>query len=160
MVMEPHGSPRGLMASLSAHCHMPVEGERQICSEQITLTARGETGPELASVVLPLTVSGLPIYLWWRTKDFALPAYFDQILRVTEHVDCGFGAFCCLGRDLKRLAAWLENYAGRIRLSDLNWARTTPWRESVVSVSILRIAGLIFRGFANCALSTKWTRHG
>ena len=59
MVMDPKGSPPGLMASVSAHCHLAPEGEKQICSEQITLNARGETGPELISVVLPLTVSGL-----------------------------------------------------------------------------------------------------
>ena len=86
MVVDPQGSPPGLMASVSAHCHLAPEGGKQICSEQITLNARGETGPELASVVLPLTVSGLPIYLWWRAEDFAMPAYFDQILRVTQHV--------------------------------------------------------------------------
>ena len=129
MVMDPKGSPPGLMASVSAHCHMPVEGESQICSEQITLNARGETGPELASVVLPLTVSGLPIYLWWRAEGFAMPAYFDQILRVTEHLIVDSARFCATGADLRALAAWLEKYSGRIRLSDLNWARTTPWRE-------------------------------
>ena len=86
MVVDPKGSPPGLMASVSAHCHMDPEGEKQICSEQITLNARGETGPELISVVLPLTISGLPIYLWWRAGSFNGPAYFDQILRVTQHV--------------------------------------------------------------------------
>jgi glucose-6-phosphate dehydrogenase assembly protein OpcA len=131
MVMDPKGSPPSLMASVSAHCHMPVEGERQICSEQITLKARGETGPELISVVLPLTVSGLPIYLWWRAENFAMPTYFDQILRVTQHVIVDSARFAATGADLRALAAWLEKYSGRIRLSDLNWARTTPWREVV-----------------------------
>ena len=83
MVVDPKGSPPGVMASVSAHCHLGPEGEKQICSEQITLNARGETGPELTSVVLPLTVSALPIYLWWRAGDFAVPGYFEQILRVT-----------------------------------------------------------------------------
>lgn len=129
MVMDPKGAPPGLLASVSAHCHMPVEGERQICSEEITLNARGETGPELISVVLPLTVSGLPIYLWWRAEGFAMPAYFDQILRVTQHVIVDSARFCATGADLRALATWLEKYSGRIRLSDLNWARTTPWRE-------------------------------
>ena len=128
MVMDPKGTPPGLMASVSAHCHM-LDGERQICSEQITLNARGETGPELISVVLPLTVSGLPIYLWWRAEDFAMPAYFDQILRVTQHVIVDSARFAATGADLRALAAWLAKYSGRIRLSDLNWARTTPWRE-------------------------------
>jgi glucose-6-phosphate dehydrogenase assembly protein OpcA len=131
MVMDPKGSPPGLMASISAHCHMPVEGERPICSEQITLNARGETGPELASVVLPLTVSGLPIYLWWRAEDFAMASYFDQIVRVTQHVIVDSARFAETGADLRALAAWLEKHADRIRLSDLNWARATPWREVV-----------------------------
>jgi glucose-6-phosphate dehydrogenase assembly protein OpcA len=131
MVMDPKGSPPVLMASVSAHCHMPAEGERQICSEQITLNAQGETGPELASVVLPLTLSGLPIYLWWRAEDFALATYFDQIVRVTQHVIVDSARFAETGADLRALAAWLEKHSGRIRLSDLNWARTTPWREVV-----------------------------
>jgi len=131
MVMDPKGSPPGLMASISAHCHMPLEGGRQICSEQITLNARGETGPELASVVLPLTLSGLPIYLWWRAEDFAMAAYFDQIVRVTQHVIVDSARFASTGADMRALAAWIEKHSGRIRLSDLNWARTTPWREVV-----------------------------
>jgi len=129
MVMDPKGTPPGLMATVSAHCHMSAEGEKQICSEQITLNARGETGPELISVVLPLTVSGLPIYLWWRAESFNMPAYFDQILRVVEHVIVDSARFSATGADLRALAAWREKQPGRIRLSDLNWARTTPWRE-------------------------------
>jgi hypothetical protein len=81
--------------------------------------------------VLPLTVSGLPIYLWWRVEDFALPAYFDQILRVTEHVIVDSARFANTGADMRALAAWLEKQSGRIRLSDLNWARATPWREVI-----------------------------
>jgi glucose-6-phosphate dehydrogenase assembly protein OpcA len=131
MVMDPKGSPPGVTASISAHCHLPVEGERQICSEQITLNARGETGPELASVVLPLTVSGLPIYLWWRAEEFAMAAYFDQIVRVTQHVIVDSARFAATGADMRALAAWIEKHSGQIRLSDLNWARTTPWREVV-----------------------------
>jgi len=131
MVMEPEGSPPGLMASVSAHCHMSAEGEGQICSEQITLNARGETGPELASVVLPLTVSGLPIYLWWRAEEFSVPAYFDQILRVTEHMIVDSARFTATRAALSALASWHDRYGGRIRLSDLNWARATPWREVI-----------------------------
>jgi len=129
MVMDPEGTPPGLMASVSAHCHLAAEGEKQICSEQITLHARGETGPELASVVLPLTISGLPIYLWWRAEDFAMAAYFDQIERVTQHVIVDSARFAATGADMRALAAWSKKHSGRIRLSDLNWARTTPWRE-------------------------------
>jgi glucose-6-phosphate dehydrogenase assembly protein OpcA len=37
--------------------------------------------------------------------------------------------FAATGPDLRALAAWLEKSSGRIRLSDLNWARATPWRD-------------------------------
>jgi glucose-6-phosphate dehydrogenase assembly protein OpcA len=131
MLVEPAALPLGLMAAVSAHCQMPVEGEKQICSEQITLQARGDVGPELASVVLPLTVSGLPIYLWWRAGSFNVPGYFDQILRVTRHVIVDSARFSATRADLRDLANWLRVYSGRVRLSDLNWARTTPWRELV-----------------------------
>jgi glucose-6-phosphate dehydrogenase assembly protein OpcA len=129
MAVNPDGNPPSLMASVAAHCHTPVAGEKQICSEQITLHAAGNNGPELMSVVLPLTVSALPVYLWWRTEGFAMPAYFDQILRVAQYVIVDSARFAATGQDMKTLAAWMEKYSGRIRLSDLNWTRATPWRD-------------------------------
>jgi glucose-6-phosphate dehydrogenase assembly protein OpcA len=131
MVMDPAATPPGLMASVSAHCHLPVEGEMQICSEQITLHARGQTGPELMSLVLPLTVSGLPIHLWWRMANFDIPAYFDQVLRVTQRLIVDSARFSAAGPDLRALAAWVKTHSDRVRVSDLNWARMTPWREVV-----------------------------
>lgn len=129
MVVTPEGTPPELTASISAHCHMPSGGEKQVCSEQITINANGDMGHELVSVVLPLTVSALPIYLWWRTDSFEIPDYFDQILRVTQRLIVDSARFSATGPDLRRLATWLEKHSGRIRISDLNWARATPWRE-------------------------------
>ena len=129
MLIQPEAAPAGLTATISAHCHVPLAGEKQICSEQITLRAKGEMGPELASVVLPLTVSGLPIYFWWRAGAFTAPPWLDQILRVTDHVIVDSARFSMIGSDLAGLAAWVSKTAGRVRVSDLNWARATPWRE-------------------------------
>ena len=131
MMLEPEASPSGLEAWISAHCHLPVAGEKQVCSEQITLRARGEAGQGLASVVLPLTVSGLPIFLWWRAGDFSPPPYFDQILRLTQHVIVDTARFSPSGTHLQDLAAWLHKFSGRIQLTDLNWSRITPWRELI-----------------------------
>jgi glucose-6-phosphate dehydrogenase assembly protein OpcA len=131
MCVDPKAATAGLMATVSAHCHLSSDGEKQICSEQITLNARGDTGRELVSVVMPLTISGLPIYFWWRAGNFNLPSYFDQVLRVTQHVIVDSSRFEAAGADLRSLAAWMDKQAGRVRLSDLNWARATPWREIV-----------------------------
>ena len=131
MMLEPEASPSGLEAWVSAHCHLPEAGEKQVCSEQITIRARGEAGQGLASVVLPLTVSGLPIFLWWRAGDFSPPPYFDPILRLTQHVIVDTARFSPSGTHLQDLAAWLHKFAGRIQLTDLNWSRITPWRELI-----------------------------
>jgi glucose-6-phosphate dehydrogenase assembly protein OpcA len=131
MMLEPEASPSGLEAWVSAHCHLPVAGEKQVCSEQITIRARGEAGQGLASVVLPLTVSGLPIFLWWRAGDFSPPPYFDQILRLTQHVIVDTARFSPSGTHLQDLAEWLHKFSGRIQLTDLNWSRITPWRELI-----------------------------
>ena len=131
MLVEQADSPVGITASVSAHCHLSAESGKQVCSEQITLRTRGAAGPELVSVVLPLTLSGLPIYLWWRAGNFAIPEAFNPILRVTDHLVVDSARFRQPGADLHRLAASLAGWAGRVRLSDLNWARATPWREVV-----------------------------
>jgi glucose-6-phosphate dehydrogenase assembly protein OpcA len=131
MMLEPQATAPQLEAWVSAHCHLPVAGEKQVCSEQITLRARGEAVQGLPSVVLPLTVSGLPIFLWWRAGDFSPPAYFDEILRVTQHVVVDTARFSPGGTHLQDLAAWLHKFSGRIQLTDLNWGRITPWRQLI-----------------------------
>ena len=131
MMLEPEASSSGLEAWVSAHCHLPVAGEKQVCSEQITIRARGEAEQGLASVVLPLTVSGLPIFLWWRANSFSPPAYFDDILRVTQHVIVDSARFSPGTTHLQDLAAWLHKSAGKIQLTDLNWNRITPWRQLI-----------------------------
>jgi glucose-6-phosphate dehydrogenase assembly protein OpcA len=131
MMLEPEASSSGLEAWVSAHCHLPVAGEKQVCSEQITLRARGEAGQGLPSVVLPLTVSGLPIFLWWRAGGFSPPPYLDQILRLTQHLIVDTARFSPSGTHLQDLAAWLQKFSGRIQVTDLNWSRITPWRELI-----------------------------
>jgi glucose-6-phosphate dehydrogenase assembly protein OpcA len=131
MMLEPEAATAGLEAWVSAHCHLPVAGEKQVCSEQITIRARGEAGEGLASVLLPLTVPGLPIFLWWRAGDFSPPAYFDQILRVTQHVIVDTARFSPRGSQLQDLDAWVRKHSGRVQLTDLNWSRITPWRQLI-----------------------------
>ena len=131
MMLEPEAASSGIEAWVSAHCHLPVAGEKQVCSEQITIRARGESGQGLPSVVLPLTVSGLPIFLWWRAGSFSPPPYFDEILRVTQHVIVDTARFSPGSGYLQDLAAWVHRFSGKVQLTDLNWNRITPWRQLI-----------------------------
>ncbi len=131
MILEPEATQSGLEAWVSAHCHLPVAGEKQVCCEQITIRARGEAGQGLPSVVLPLTVSELPIFLWWRAGDFSPPAYFDEMFRVTQHVIIDTARLAQGAGHLRHLASWVQNHSDRIQLTDLNWTRITPWRQLI-----------------------------
>ncbi|MBZ5563923.1 MAG: glucose-6-phosphate dehydrogenase assembly protein OpcA [Acidobacteriia bacterium] len=131
LIGEPLGSPPGLSATVSAHCHLPEPGAKQVCCEQITLHARGTSVENIDNVTLPLIVSGLPVHLWWRAGRFAPPAHFDQILRVADHVMLDSARFPNPEADLRMLAARLETGVETLKITDLNWARITPWRELV-----------------------------
>lgn len=128
MIAEPEAASEGLEAWISAHCHLPTAGEKQVCSEQVTIRARGEAVQNLGSVVLPLTVSGLPVHFWWRAGRFSPPVYFDQILRVANHVIVDSARFPNPGRDLQELRGWIDKFPEPPAVTDLNWARITPWR--------------------------------
>ncbi len=131
LIHEPAAQPSGLTAWISAHCHLPLMGQKQVCSEQITVQARGESARYLSSVVLPLTISGLPIHVWWRARRFSPPDYFEQILRIANHVIVDSARFPKPESDLAQFHELIARHHGALAITDLNWSRITPWREIV-----------------------------
>ena len=59
-------------AWISAHCHLPRAGSKQICSEQLSFRLQGPCTTLLPSIVFSHLDSDLPFYLWWQT-DFRPP---------------------------------------------------------------------------------------
>ncbi len=131
MIAEPQATPTGLAAWVSAHCHLPAAGEKQVCCEEVTVQARGEAERDLDKVVLPLTVPGLPVYFWWRAGRYSPPAHLEEILRVTNRVLIDSARFPEPEKDLAGLAAEVHKYYGGGAFCDLNWTRITPWRELI-----------------------------
>lgn len=131
MIAQPGAQPAGFRASISAHCHLPSSGRKQVCCEQITVTARGDALRDLDHVVLPLTVSGLPVYLWWRTERFDPPRSFGQILRIASHIIVDSARFSDPELNLAGLGKRIEELSDHASFLDLNWARITPWRELI-----------------------------
>lgn len=133
MVAEPKERPEGLSAWISAQCHLPASGARQVCCEQVYVRARGEAVKGLDNVVLPLIVPELPVYLWWRAGRFVPPSFLDQVLRITNRVLVDSGRFDEPEVDLATLARQMERFrnADGMAFSDLNWARLTPCRELI-----------------------------
>ncbi len=129
MVVRPDDSPAGLSAWISAVCQLPAPGEKQVCCEHITIVARGDAVRDLDKVVVPLMVSGLPVYAWWRTGCTTQPEPFENIMRYVDRVILDSGLFLHPATDLAAVSERIQAAGGQRAICDLNWARITPWRE-------------------------------
>ncbi len=69
---NPAASQPAAKAWINAHCHLAGQGERQICSEQITFQLDGEMVSALPNIVFSHLDSDLPLYFWWQ-EDFREP---------------------------------------------------------------------------------------
>jgi glucose-6-phosphate dehydrogenase assembly protein OpcA len=158
MVAEEREQPEGLTSWISAQCHLPSSGARQVCCEQIYVRARGEAVKGLDSVVVPLAIPELPVYLWWRAGSFAPPAFLDHILRVTNRVLVDSSRFREPESDLAMLARQVERFMGPegVAFSDLNWARVTPCRELIAQCFDSVEANSYLGDLADVRL--EWTR--
>ena len=115
--------PDGIDAELSIRC-FPV-GDRAVCGEVIELALRGARAQAPASIVLPLLVSDLPVFCRWRGEPpFGAPQ-FEQIVGVVDRLVVDSGEWSG--------PAWeaLVELFGRTAVSDIAWARTTPWRAEL-----------------------------
>lgn len=129
LVAQPDESPSGLSATISAVCQLPAPGVKQVCCEHVTLVARGERVHDLDKVVLPLMVSGLPVGLWWRATCQLHFDYFGKILRFIDRVYVDSEWHAHPESDLPALAKSIREASSSAAITDMNWARVTPWRE-------------------------------
>jgi glucose-6-phosphate dehydrogenase assembly protein OpcA len=104
-------------------------GAKRVCCEEITLKAQGKFVAELPSAALPLLVSDLTIFLWWRDAVKVSDKVFDSLLRASDRLVIDSAEFADPLRELieaNRLFS-ATNYE-QVGISDLNWARLTFWR--------------------------------
>jgi len=129
LVVRPEDKPAGVSGWISAVCQLPAPGEKQVCCEHVTIVARGARVQDLDKVVVPLMVSGLPVGLWWRAGRATRLEQFEKILRYVDRVYVDSEWFPDPEAGLPALAEVIRKSSGRAAITDLNWARLTPWRE-------------------------------
>ncbi len=127
-----------LNASVNAWCQLGPSGQH-ICSEQITLVARGSTVDRLPYAVRGLLIGDLPTNVWWAAKT-PPPMGGTLMHELTERVQQVL--FDSIGwaepaRDVNAVANWLPRFEnngppGQVRVaSDLNWRRLKYWRRII-----------------------------
>jgi hypothetical protein len=131
--------------------------DRGISTEVVELHLRGSTALAPASVVQPLLISDLPVFLRWRGQpDYSSPE-LEQLVHVADRLIVDSTEW----PDLPDAYAGLVDVFPRTAASDIAWARTGRWRALLASLwpGIASVERIHVRGTAAQAyLLAGWLR--
>ena len=127
----------GLEARVLALCWKPFGKAQQICCEQIEITATPENWSSVRSTVVGITVADLPVVLWCRQQTALDPnasqeqkAGWESLVHLAQKVIVD-----TRGLDVSKAFPVIESWSSSgLVVSDLEWTRLTPWRESLANV--------------------------
>ena len=104
-------------------------GLKRLCCEEVTLTAQGNFIVELPSAALPLLVSDLPTFLWWRSLVDTGQKVFSNLLQASDRLIVDSAEFAKPVAELMAInEIFQQDDEAPVGISDLNWARLTSWR--------------------------------
>jgi glucose-6-phosphate dehydrogenase assembly protein OpcA len=105
-------------------------GDRSVCTETIRLRLCGRRARAPASVVAPLLLPDLPVFLRWRGVPPFGERYFEQLFETADRVIVDSTEWPGLTAQYARLAEIFD----RAAFSDIAWARTSRWRRQLASL--------------------------
>jgi len=131
------------------------EQRRHIAAEVVSLRLRGLSSRAAASIVNPLLVPGLPVFLRWRGRPpFGKPEA-EQLIEVCDR-------FIGDSREWEDVPdAYAELPFDRTAVSDIAWRRTEAWRRALAGLwpEIDEIRTLGVHGpLADASLLAGWLR--
>jgi glucose-6-phosphate dehydrogenase assembly protein OpcA len=119
----------GVVASVQLHCHVPPsDGAQPVLYEQILARVRGDFDERVASVVIPLLVPDLPVFLWWTGTPPSDARHLDDLVTLADRFIIDSADFARPDQTLPEIARLARH---RVAITDLNWARLTHWRELI-----------------------------
>jgi len=130
LIPDPDSGKDQIDASLSLECYALAELERDVCSEVIELRLHGRRTQAPASIVEPLLISDLPVFLRWRGEPSWGSPELDQLVGVVDRLIFDTTEWDDLPYPYTRLAELFE----RTAVSDIAWARTSRWRALLASL--------------------------
>ncbi len=145
----------GIDARVSVLAFPLSHQRRHIAAEVIELHLRGKRAEAPASIVMPLLVTGLPVFLRWRGRPpFGDPAV-EQLVDLCDRLIVDSGEW----PDTPE--AYADLPFDRAACSDIAWRRTEPWRRAlaglwpgIAEASELKVTGPV----AEASLLAGWLR--
>jgi glucose-6-phosphate dehydrogenase assembly protein OpcA len=130
LLADPDSSESGLDAEVSIERFTMHGLERFVSTEVIELRLHGSRSRSPASIVEPLLLHDLPVFLRWR----GLPAFgeepFEQLVDAVDRLIVDSTEWPGLPAPYARLAEVFD----RVAASDIAWARTERWRRQLATL--------------------------
>jgi glucose-6-phosphate dehydrogenase-like protein OpcA len=127
--------------------------DRGLVTEVVELTLRGARAEAPASIVEPLLISDLPVFVRWRGEPPWGTAELEQLIDVTDRLIVDSTEWDGLPEAYARLAELFPRCAA----SDIAWARTSRWREhlatlwpGIADVGTVRVHGTAAQAWLLC----------
>jgi hypothetical protein len=150
---EPDSGANRIDAKVALECYMVPDVDRLVCSEVVELELCGTRAKAPASIVEPLLISDLPVFLRWRGEPPWRAAELDQLVDIVDRLIVDSTEWDDLPYPYRHLVALFE----RTAVSDIAWARTSRWRyllaslwPGIADVSTIRVAGTAAQAWLLC----------
>lgn len=150
---EPHADDNRIDARAEVERWEVPDTDRGLVTEVVELTLRGARAKAPASIVEPLLISDLPVFLRWRGEPSWGSPELDQLVDVTDRLIVDSIEWDDVPGPYPRLAELFPRCAA----SDIAWARTSRWRShlstlwpAIADVRTVRVRGTIAQAWLLC----------
>jgi hypothetical protein len=130
LVPDADSADSRLDAFVTVACYAIPGAKRKVCSEVIELRLLGRRAKAPASIVDPLLISDLPVFLRWRGEPPWGHQELEQLVGVTDRLIVDSTEWDDLPYAYTHLLPLFE----RAATSDIAWARTYRWRTLLASL--------------------------
>ena len=141
---EPNADDNRIDARAEVERWEVPDTDRGLVTEVVELTLRGSRSKAPASIVEPLLISDLPVFLRWRGEPPWGTPELEQLVEVTDRLIVDSTEWEDLPGPYRPLAELLPHTAA----SDIAWARTSRWRShlatlwpGIADVGMVRVTG-------------------
>jgi glucose-6-phosphate dehydrogenase assembly protein OpcA len=156
IVLLPQSGASGLEGEVSTDSFTAAEN-RSVCTDTIRIRLHGTSAEHPASVVEPLLITDLPVFLRWRGVPPFGDSAFEELVDVVDRLIVDSTEW----PDLPGSYAGFSEIFERVAVSDIAWGRTSRWRQmlatlwpGIASVSRIKVAGTL----AQAHLLAGWLR--
>jgi hypothetical protein len=130
IVLVPDPEAEDGIEAMTEVLQYPLGNGRQVCVDTIRVRLSGSRAEVPASVVQPLLLPDLPVFLRWR----GLPPFgerpFEELVDVVDRLIVDSNEWPGLPAPYAQLAEIFD----RVAVSDIAWARTSRWRPELASL--------------------------